>query len=224
MNIMSTEQQQIALRFKGEDYKECKEQLHEEGFVYEGYNQWRSPLTGVIFRFVLAEQGGYVTRVEWVSDDGPQTIDTEFTDRKEALARYEAEHARPTDKGLNGCIERFKDAQLRTSMSKVIRLIERGRDDGDPDATALFRYICTPGSDKLVIRNYLFCDGVVCFYSSTRRTTHTLVHVIAHNGKKLYLYQARYYLEDLLESLVSKVRLSEIIGEEAVKDISEANA
>lgn len=219
---MSTEKQQIALRFKGEDYQECKKQLREEGFVDEGYNQWRSPLTGMIFRFVLADEGGYVTRVEWVSEDGYQMIETEFCDHDEALSRYNAEHARPSGATLDGALQRFKDSHLTTSLSKVLRLIESEKEAGNPDAVLLVEQIDAERKGKLVIKNYLFCNGIVCFYSPVRRPTHELVDTLEHNGKKLYLYRARIYTEDLLESLTSKVKLVRILGEDAVKRISES--
>ena len=218
---MNNEPQQIALRYKGEDYKDCTRQMMADGFQFKGFNKWYSPITGYTYRFVLADGGdGYVTRVELVTDEGFQMIITEFCDHEEAVARYNAEHARKTEGALYESINRFKDTHLHTSMSKVIRLIEKGHDDGDPDSSRLFNLICTSDKRKLVIKNYLFCHGVVCFYSHTRRTTHELVRILEHNGKKHYLYKARHYLEDLLESLISKVRLTYIIGEDAVNEIS----
>lgn len=221
---MNNEPQQIALRYKGEDYSDCKTQLIKCGFQHKEFNDWYSPTTGNTYRFVLADNGaGYVTRVEQVGSKGPQIINTEFCDHKEALTRFEIKHARPTATTLDSALERFKDSQLTTSLSKVLRMIESEKEAGNPDANFLVEHISTNDKGKLVIKNYLFYNGVVCFYSPIRRSTHELVNTLEHQGKKLYLYRARIYTEDLLESLISKVKLIGILGEETVRRISEIN-
>lgn len=220
---MNNEPKEIALRYKGEDYKDCKAQLVKDGFQPMGFNEWRSPVTGSAYRFVLAEGGaGYVVRVEQITDEGLQLINTEFCDHSEALSRYNAEHARPSGVTLDGALQRFKDSQLTTSLSKVLRLIESEKEAGSADAALLVEQIDVERKGKLVIKNYLFCNGVICFYSPVRRSTHELVETLEHNGKKLYLYRARIYTEDLLESLASKVKLIRILGEDAVRRISES--
>ena len=219
---MNNEPKEIALRYKGEDYKDCKKQLMADGFQSKGYNMWYSSITGNTYRFVLADGGaGYVIRVEQVTEKGLQLINTEFCDQGAAISRYDAEHARPTSVTLDGALQRFKDSLFTTSLSKVLRLVEAEKESGSSDAAWLFEQIDNDGKGKLVIKNYLFCKGIVCFYSPVRRSTHELVDTLEYNGKKLYLYRARIYTEDLLESLVSKVKLVRILGEEYVKRISE---
>ena len=221
---MNKEPKEIALRYKGEDYKDCKKRLMSDGFQSKGFNEWCSPVTGNTYRFVLAEGGdGYVVRVEQVTEEGIRLINTEFCNHEDALNRYNAEHARPSAVTIDGSLQRFKDSLFTTSLSKVLRLIESERESGNPDAALLFDQICGNGKGKLVIKNYLFCRGIVCFYSPVRRSTHELVDTLEHNGRKFYLYRARIYTEDLLESLASKVKLVRILGEEYVKSISEAS-
>lgn len=222
---MNNEPKEIAFCCKGEDYKDCTAHLMAQGFQPLGFNEWCSPVTGNKYRFVLADGGsGYVTRVEMVDNEGPQMIRTEFCDHQDAIDRYDAIHAKQTVGNLAESISRFKDAHLRTSMSKVLRLIETGCKEGDPNSVRIFKYICSEGRDKLVIKDYLFCDGVVCFYSPTKQATHELVRILEHSGKKLYLYRCRLYLEDLLESLISKVKLASIVGEETVKSMNESGS
>ena len=90
---MNNEPKEIALRCKGEDYKDCTAHLMVQGFQPLGFNEWCSPVTGNKYRFVLVDGGsGYVTRVEMVDNEGPQMIRTEFYDHQDAIDRYDANH------------------------------------------------------------------------------------------------------------------------------------
>lgn len=218
---MENEKQQIALRFKGEYYKDCVQVLQAEGFQSLGLNEWVSPATGNHYRFMMADGGKYVTRVEYVDEEGSHIIRTEFFDHQEAMERYNAEYSQSNLSVIKMAMNGFKDTRLQISLSKVLRMIENGCKEDDADAVILRDYICSFGEKKLTVKHYLFCDGNICFYSPNRRNTHELVRVVEYEGDKYYIYRARYYLEDLLESLVSKVKLYGILGEETVNGLNE---
>lgn len=213
---MNEEAKEIALRFKGEDYTDCIPQLKEEGFQFQGFDEWISPHTGCAYRFVVAEGSGYVVRVEQVSGGSPEIIHTEFIDHEAALYRYATENARPSVVTLATAVCNLKNTLLTISVSKAIRMIEAEKEAGNPDAEFLCRQLRTNDRGKIDFKNYLFCNGEICFYSSVRRPTHELLYTMERSGKKLYFYRARPYVEDLLDSLAGKIKLRNLLGEEAL--------
>ena len=214
---MENEKQQIALRFKGEEYSDCVDQLRMDGYTHQGFNQWVSPATGNVYKFVLADGDSYVMRIEQMIDGQPELINTEFCDRKKAIADYEKRqrvcHRDIVDQSLID----FKEGVLKTSLSKVLRMLENAAREGDSCAEILVEQITRGDKRKLNIKDYLFYDGVVCFYSFTRRTTHELVVKLEDEGDKFYLYKCRFFVEDLLDSLMSKTKLVRILGRETVE-------
>lgn len=221
IDIMNKEAQEIALRYKGEDYKQSVERLQREGFINQGFNEWCSPVTGCIYRMMIAHDGGYISRVECVGEDGPQLINTEFYDHQQAMEEYDEQCRIENGMPLGETLHKLKVRLLKTSLSKVLRTLESEKEAGNPYAVALYETIVAGEDRKLGIRDYLFVGGDICLYSPSRRPTHELKTILENNGKKLYLYKARHFTEDLLDSLASKVELGIILGKEAVEGMNE---
>lgn len=152
--MMHTEKEQIALRFKGEDYKESAKLLQQEGFQPLGFNEWYSPTTGNRYRFMMSDGGKYITRVELLTDEGSQLINTEFCDRKLAIKRFDMENARPKpvtdDEVKQGVIHALFNFSP-SHFTKMLQQASREADSKRPEkyriylvATNLFIYISHP--------------------------------------------------------------------------------
>lgn len=214
---MENEKQQIALRYKGEEYSDCVAQLKKDGYTHQGFNQWQSPDTGCVYKFVLADGDSYVMRVERMVDGQPELINTEFCDHKKAIEDYDKQHRVNRRNIIDQSLMDFKESVLKTSLSKVLRMLENEAREGDSCAEILIGEITEGKNRKLNIKDYLFYDGVVCFYSPTRRVTHELVVKLEDEGDKFYLYKCRFFVEDLLDSLISKAKLVRILDRETVE-------
>ena len=215
--VMENEKQQVALRFKGEEYSDCVAQLKRDGYTPQGFNQWKSPDTSYVYKFVLADGDSYVMRVEWIVDGQPELINTEFCNHKKAVEEYDKQHRVSRRNIIDQSLIDYKESVLKTSLSKVLRMLENAAREGDSCAETLIGEITKSEKRKLNIKDYLFYDGVVCFYSPTRRTTHELVVKLEEDGEKFYLHKCRFFVEDLLDSLISKSKLVNILGSETVE-------
>lgn len=214
---MENEKQQIALRFKGEEYSDCVARLKKDGYTHQGFNHWQSPETGCVYKFVLADGDSYVMRVERMVDGQPELINTGFFDHKNAVEEYDKQHRVCRRNIIDQSLMDYKESVLKTSLSKVLRTLENAAKEGVSCAEILIGEITEGKNRKLNIKDYLFYDGVVCFYSPTRRTTHELVAKLGDEGDKFYLYKCRFFVEDLLDSLISKSKLARILGRETVE-------
>ena len=222
--IMENEKQQIALRFKGEDYKESAKVLQAEGFQPLGFNEWYSPTTGNRYRFMMADGGKYITRVEHVYEEGTHLIRTEFCDQKLAIKRFNLENAKPTpvtdDEVKQGVIH----ALFNFSPSQFTKMLQRASQEGDAYTEMLYSRLGVEKGGRISVKQFLFVnDGTgfeaIAEYSEHKRYDRELLHTLAVGSKKLYFYRAYRLPEDMLDSLLCRVRLEAMIGCEEVQKL-----
>lgn len=222
--MMHTEKEQIALRFKGEDYKESARQLQTEGFQPLGFNEWYSPTTGNRYRFMMADGGKYITRVELLTDEGSQLINTEFCDRKLAIKRFDMENARPKpvtdDEVKQGVIH----ALFNFSPSHFTKMLQQASREGDAYTNMLYQRLGVEPGERISVKQFLFVDDgiqreVIALYTDRKRYDRELLRTLQVGSKKLYLYRAMRLPEDMLESLLCRVRLEELIGVGRVQEL-----
>lgn len=221
---MTNEPQQITLRFKGEDYKESAMRLQQEGFQPLGFNEWYSPTTGNRYRFMVADGGKYITRVELLADEGAQLINTEFCDRKLAIKRFDLEHARPTpvtdDEVKQGVIH----ALFQFSPSQFTKLLQRASAEEDAYTNMLYQRLGVKSGERISIKQYPFVyDGTereaIAMCSEHKRYDRELLRTLQVRSKKYYIHRALRLPEDMIESLLGRVRLEELIGAERVQEL-----
>lgn len=221
---MTNEPQQIALRFKGEDYKESAKRLQEEGFQPLGFNEWYSPTTGNRYRFMMADGGKYITRVELLTDEGSQLINTEFFDHKLAIKRFDMENARPkpvTDDEVKlGVIH----ALFNFSPSHFTKMLQQASREGDAYTNMLYQRLGVEPGERISVKQYLFVnDGIereaIALYTDRKRYDRKLLRTLQVGSKKLYIYRAMRLPEDMLESLLCRVRLEALIGVGGVQEL-----
>lgn len=221
---MHTEKEQIALRFKGEDYKESARQLQAEGFQPLGFNEWYSPVTGNRYRFMMADGGKYITRVELLTDEGTELINTEFCDHKLAIKRFDMEHSKSkpyTDSEVKmGVIH----ALFNFSPSQFTKTLQKASREGDAFTDMLYRRIGVEPGERISVKQYLFVnDGTereaIALCADHKRYDRELLRTLQVGNKKLYLYRAMRLPEDMLDSLLGRVRLEGLIGAERVQEL-----
>ncbi len=155
---MENEKQQIALRFKGEDYRESTKVLQTEGFQPLGFNEWYSPTTGNHYRFMVADGGKYITRVEYINKEGAQLIRTEFCDHKLAIKRFDLEHEKPkiaTDYEVKqGVIH----ALFKFSPSQFTKMLQLASQKGDAYTEMLYNRLGINTGERISIKQFLFVN------------------------------------------------------------------
>ena len=221
---MENEKQQIALRFKGEDYKDSAKVLQEEGFQPLGFNEWCSPTTGNRYRFMVADGGKYITRVEYVDEKGSQLINTEFYDHKLAIKKFDLEHAKPKlvteDEIKQGVIHTL----FKFSPSQFTKMLQRANQEGDAYVEMLYGRLGVDAGDRISIKQFLFVnDGTgfeaIAVYAEHKRYDRELLRTLQVGSKKIYVYRALRLPEDMIESLLCRVRLERLIGMEEVRKL-----
>ena len=221
---MNNESQQIALRFKGEDYKDSAKVLQEEGFQPLGFNEWYSPTTGNRYRFMVADGGKYITRVEYVDEKGSQLINTEFYDHKLAIKKFDLEHAKPKlateDEIKQGVIHTL----FKFSPSQFTKMLQRANQEGDAYVEMLYSRLGVDAGDRISIKQFLFVnDGTgfeaIAVYAEHKRYDRELLRTLQVGSKKIYVYRALRLPEDMIESLLCRVRLERLIGMEEVRKL-----
>ena len=221
---MENEKQQIALRFKGEDYKESAKVLQAEGFQPLGSNEWYSPTTGNRYRFMMADVGKYITRVEHVDEEGTHLIRTEFCDQKLAIKRFNLENSKPTpvtdDEVKQGVIH----ALFNFSPSQFTKMLQRASQEGDAYTEMLYGRLGVEKGERISVKQFLFVnDGTgfeaIAVYSDHKRYDRELLRTLAVGSKKLYFYRAYRLPEDMIDSLFCRVRLEAMIGCEEVQKL-----
>lgn len=221
---MTNEPQQIALRFKGEDYKESAKQMQEEGFQPLGFNEWYSPTTGNRYRFMVADGGKYITRVELLTDEGTERISTEFCDHKLAIKRFDLEHTRSKpvtdDEVKQGVIHTL----FRFSPSQFTKMLQKASLDGDAYTNMLYQRLAVKPGERISIKQFFFVnDGTECeaiaLYTDHKRYDREQLRTLQVGSKKLYIYRAMRLPEDMLESLLCRVRLEALIGVDGVQKL-----
>ena len=221
---MNNESQQISLRFKGEDYKDSAKVLQEEGFQPLGFNEWYSPTTGNRYRFMVADGGKYITRVEYVDEKGSQLINTEFYDHKLAIKKFDLEHAKPKlvteDEIKQGVIHTL----FKFSPSQFTKMLQRANQEGDAYVEMLYSRLGVDAGDRISIKQFLFVnDGTgfeaIAVYAEHKRYDRELLRTLQVGSKKIYVYRALRLPEDMIESLLCRVRLERLIGMEEVRKL-----
>lgn len=221
---MNKEAQEIALRYKGEDYKQSVERLQREGFINQGFNEWRSPVTGCIYRMMIAHDGGYISRVECIGEEGPQLINTEFYDSSLAIKRFEDEHGNPKHLTMNKKKEGIINALFKYSPNQLIRDLQRLSKARDPFVLDLYQSVGIKEGDKIPFKKYLLVnDGsehsVIAIYSTHKRYDREELRIMHTSRKNLYIYRALKLPEDMIESLLSRASLLELIGENGLLEL-----
>lgn len=221
---MKDEKQQIALRFKGEDYKESAKILLAEGFQPLGFNEWCSPITGNHYRFMVSDDGKFTTRVEYVDKEGSKLISTEFYDHKLAIKRFNLEHAKPKlstdDEVKQGVIH----ALFKFSPSQFTKMLQRAFQEGDAYTEMLYARIGVATGERISVKQYLYVnDGTgfeaIAIYTEHKRYDRELLRTIVVGNKKLYFYRACRLPEDMIDSLLCRVRLERLIGQDEVQKL-----
>ena len=146
---MNEESKQIALRYKGEDYNEVKADLQKRGFTHQGFNEWRSPETGCVYKFILAETGGYVTRVELMSDGQPELINTEFYDFNLAIKRFDAERAKPKQPTDSDIKQGVIHALFKFSPNYFTKELQKASRAGDAYVNMLYRSVGVEEGERI---------------------------------------------------------------------------
>lgn len=221
---MINEKEQIALRFKGEDYKESAKILLNEGFQPLGFNEWCSPITGNHYRFMISDSGKYITRVEYVCEEGSQLINTEFYDHKLAVKRFDLEHAKPKlatdDEVKQGVIH----ALFKFSPSQFTKMLQRASQEGDAYIEMLYTRLGVVSGERISVKRFLFVnDGTgfesIAVYTNHKRYDREFLHSLQVGSKKLYFYRALRLPEDMIESLLCRVRLERLIGQDEIQKL-----
>ena len=221
---MENEVKDIALQCKGEDYKNCVVLLQQRGFVNEGFNEWSSPVTGNRYKIMIADGGKYVTRVELVTPDGPQLINTEFCDHAMAMKKFEVENTRSKAVSSDEIKQGVVHALFKLSPSLFTKELQRVSVAGDAYVDMLYAMLGLSKGDRISIKNYLFVyDGenteAIAVCSEHRRYDRQLLRVLTVGSKKFYLYRALRLPEDMLDSLLGRVRLERLLGVEEVQKL-----
>lgn len=221
---MDNEVLQMAFRFKGEDYKESACQLQGEGFQPLGFNEWYSPTTGNRYRFMIADGGKYITRVELLTDGGSQLINTEFCDNKLAIKRFDMENARPKSVTDDEVKQGIIHALFNFSPSHFTKMLQQASRQGDAYTNMFYQRLGVEPGERISIKQFLFVnDGiereVIALYTDRKRYDRELLRTLQVGSKKRYLYRAMRLPEDMVDSLLSRVRLEGQIGWDAVQEL-----
>lgn len=221
---MNNEKEQISLRFKGEDYKESARQLQAEGFQPLGFNEWYSPTTGNRYRFMVADGGKYITRVELLTDEGSERISTEFCDHKLAIKRFNMENERPKPATDDEVKQGVIHALFKFSPSQFTKMLQQASRQGDAYTNMLYHRLGVEPGERISIGKFLFVnDGTereaIALYTDRKRYDREQLRTLQAGSKKLYLYRAMRLPEDMLESLLCRVRLEGLIGVEKVQEL-----
>lgn len=219
---MENEKQRIALMCKGEDYKDCVEMLTAEGFTHQGFNEWLSPDTGVRYRLIMPDGKKYVTRVEAVTAEGAERIETEFCNTKLAIKRYEMTHARPRQPRKDEIKQGIIHALFGFSASHFTKMLQKASEEGDLYTNLLYDQLGVKRGERISIKQFLFVDDgysqeVIAFTSEHRRYDRDLLFTVTDGRKKLYIYKAIRLPEDMIESLFSRAYLDDLLGEDEVQ-------
>lgn len=222
---MENEKQQIALRFKGEYYKESAKILQAEGFQPLGFNEWCSPVTGNHYRFIMPDGGKYITRVEYVDKGGSQLINTEFYDHKLAIKRFDLEHAKPKPATDDEVKQGVIHALFKFSPSQFTKMLQRASQEGDAYTEMLYSRLGVDSGERISVKQFLFAnDGTgfeaIAVYTEHKRYDRELLRTLQVGSKKLYVYRALRLPEDMIESLLCRVRLEKLIGLAEVQNLS----
>lgn len=221
---MENEKQQIALRFKGEDYKESAKILLAEGFQPLGFNEWCSPITGNHYRFMVADGSKYITRVEYVDEEGSKLISTEFYDHKLAVKRFDLEHEKPKlstdDEVKQGVIHTL----FKLSPSQFTKMLQSASREGDAYAEMLYNRLGVDFGARISVKQFLLVkDGTgieaIAVYTDHKRYDRELIRMLHVGNKKFYIYRALCLPEDMIESLLCRVRLERMIGYNEVQKL-----
>ena len=221
---MENEAKGIALLCKGEDYKDCVEMLEQRGFTNEGFNEWRSPETGNRYKLMVSDGGKYTTRVELVTSEGGQIINTEFCDHKLAVKRFELDNAKPKAVTPDEIKQGVIHALFKFSPSQFTKDLQRASVAGDAYTDMLYTMLGVPRGERISIKQFLFVnDGTereaIAVCSAHRRYDRQLLRTLSVGSKKLYLYRAMRLPEDMIDSLLSRVELERKIGVEEVQKL-----
>ena len=222
---MNEESKQIALRYKGEDYNEVKADLQKRGFTHQGFNEWRSPETGCVYKFILAETGGYVTRVELMSDGQPELINTEFYDFNLAIKRFDAERAKPKQPTDSDIKQGVIHALFKFSPNYFTKELQKASRAGDAYVNMLYRSVGVEEGERIPFKNYLFAhDGTehlaIAVWSAHKRYDRELLRTLQVGSKKVYIYRAMRLPEDMVDSLLGRASLLSLIGEEGLYEMT----
>lgn len=218
---MDDEKKQIALRFKGEGYKETAKQLQSEGFQPLGFNEWYSPITGNRYRFMMADGGKYITRVELITDDSVQFIRTEFYDHKLAIKRFDLEHSRHTQVTDDEVKQGVIHSLFKFSPSQFTKMLQRSSREGDDYTNLLYQRLGVEPGERISIKQFFFVnDGTSCeaiaLYTNRKRYDRELIRTLQVGSKKYYIYRVMRLPEDMIESLLCRVRMEELIGSDGM--------
>lgn len=221
---MENEKQQIALRFKGEDYKESVKVLQSEGFQPLGFNEWYSPITGNRYRFMVADGGKYIARVEYVDEEGSKLINTEFYDHKLAIKRFDLEHAKQKPATDDEVKQGVIHALFKFSPSQFTKMLQRASQEGDVYTEMLYNRLGVGSGERISVKQFLFVnDGTgfeaIAVYAEHKRYDRELLRTLQVGCKKLYVYRALRLPEDMIESLLCRVRLERLIGQNEVQKL-----
>lgn len=222
---MNNEPKEVALRYKGEDYKDCTRQLMADGFQPKGFNEWYSPITGNTYRFVLASGGGYVTRVEQVSAEGTQLINTEFYDFNLAIKRYDAERSKPIPATDSDIKQGVIHALFKFSPNQFTKELQRISKAGDAYIKMLYDAVGIKTGERIPFKHYLFVnDGTehlaIAVYSTHKRFDREELRTLQVGRKKLYFYRALRLPEDMIDSLLGRASLEAMIGAKGLHELT----
>ena len=225
---MKKEAEQIALRYKGEDYKGCVEQLKKDGYAHRGFNEWVSPTTGSVYKFILADAEGYVTRVELMSDGQPELINTEFYDFHLAIKRFNAEREKPKAPTDSDIKQGVIHALFKFSPNQFTKELQKASRAGDAYVNMLYHSVGVEEGERIPFKNYFFAhDGTehlaIAVWSAHKRYDRELIRTLQVGSKKIYIYRAMRLPEDMVDSLLGRASLRMLIGEEGLHEITLPN-
>lgn len=210
---------ELVLKYKGECYEDVVSGLEIDGFIMLDQDVWQSIETTGIYKFVLAGYGKetYVSRIEEFCGSEFRLIDVSLSDKKEAIERYEMEHAR--QRVSAPAAERLRDDFIERIMKdetpfKRLNRINKLRDT--KEGHDFFKYI---GKDKLELNDLLnvynpIYGGKTFSVISRKRTDGYLKSFTSPSGTPHYIYPIGKDYKDFLDSVISKKRIMGWFGKE----------
>ena len=192
--------------------------LQAEGFQPLGFNEWYSPTTGNRYRFMVADGGKYITRVEYVDKEGSHLIN------KLAIKRFDLEHAKPKPATDDEVKQGVIHALFKFSPSQFTKMLQRASQEGDAYTEMLYNRLGVDSGERISVKQFLFVnDGLgfeaIAVYTEHKRYDRELLRTLQVGCKKLYVYRALRLPEDMIESLLCRVRMERLIGQGEVQKL-----
>lgn len=209
---------EMSLRYKGEDYKDCIEQLEKEKFTRLSYSKWQNPKTGSMYKFVISREGEYVVRLENITSGSNERIETHFADKNIAICAVENSKKRFKKIQADDAFRKYVyDRVLKDTPQSFLSRLKEWKAEGSDVIEDLYLRINNLGKPRPDMNCFLYYKNDICYYENHEIEDAELLGKIQLRGETLYFYRARDRRDDLILSMLCWLELMESLGESRVK-------